>query len=210
MDPDLDVGLLYMDQLRYVSLEQDERNNEVLSHMGYSWDKREQKMCLRMNQCETCPWCYSFIVGLSQSTYARREAEAISGKTFWEHGSKGHEGRYTHKGAISRVWMKHYFYSLGDHQPDTGELHLPPGNEKKDIHAEMDVEIEGDIVSYEQFCKIWTEEYPEVTIPKRQRIGKCTECLDYHDRIMETKDRETRRSVVEISLSLSLCLYLCI
>ena len=34
------------------------------------------------------------------------------------------------------------FYTLGDFQPDTGQVHLPPCD-KKDIHKEMVVELKG-------------------------------------------------------------------
>ena len=40
----------------------------------------------------------------------------------------------------TRVWMRDYFHLLGDFQPDTGQIHLPPMT-KEDVYNEMITEF---------------------------------------------------------------------
>ena len=104
-------------------------------------------------------------------------------------GARG-SGHLSEKGYQCRIWMADYFYTLGDHQPDTGQIHLPPGD-KKDIFAEMARDVE-QCVSEHHFYAIWSSDFKEVRQPPQQRLGKCKQCDTFHKRIMGTRDKDAR------------------
>ena len=87
----------------------------------------------------------------------------------------------------STSWMKDYFSTLGDYQPDTGQVHMPPGD-KKDIYDELASELGDDCVSDKQFYHIWTTEFSHVKIPPQHRLGNCETCDRIRKKIMATRD----------------------
>ena len=90
--------------------------------------------------------------------------------------------------------MKDFFETLGDWQPDTGQLHLPP-MDKKDIYTEMTSSLPDKHVGPSSFYNIWNTEYPNVKIPPTQRLGKCKPCEDFHKQICATRDPDIRRRI---------------
>jgi hypothetical protein len=96
----------------------------------------------------------------------------------------------------SRAWMTDYFYTLGDYQPDTGQVHLPP-SDRLDVYTEMSVELGELAVKSSTFYEIWANEFAEVQIPAQQRLGKCEICSSCHERIVNEKDKIARDKVKE-------------
>ena len=90
--------------------------------------------------------------------------------------------------------MAEHFYTLGDFQPDTGQVHLPPCD-KKDIHKEMVVELKELAVTLGQFYLIWEQEYSDVKVPPQQRLGTCEKCSGFHERIVSERDQATRDGI---------------
>ena len=93
-----------------------------------------------INKTPVCESCYCSIIGLSHSSWASRKNECNGHKLNWEHGNIGREVAFSAAGFASRMWMKDYFETLGDWQPDTGQLHLPP-TDKADVYLEMAKEL---------------------------------------------------------------------
>ena len=184
--------LLWYESLRYVSRSQKERNNESLFYLNsiYRRDTGELGQMLVLGY-PVCPECYRQMYGLSTRTFDRWQELLPKGVCAWEHGNTGNLGSYTGKGWESRQWMKDFFYTIGDFQPDTCQVHLPP-MDKQDVYAEMTKEA-GDWLSASAFLRVWREEFTEVRIPAQQRLGKCEECKHFHEEIMATKDVAARK-----------------
>ena len=199
-DPLLSLGSIYQDVLRFSSLPQDMRNKELLTTLNSVYSRGDGTnntasfSGLNIQGWSVCEDCYRSTYGLSIATWNRRKQEVKEGKHDWEHGNTGNEGNYTAKGYQSRAWMSKYFCELGDFQPDTGQVHLPP-MDKKDIHGELRQELGDDAVSLPHFYTIWGEDFEEYTIPPEQRLGKCKECAELHENIMDCKDARQRQDL---------------
>ena len=197
-DPLMSSEMIYKDTLRFHTLSQDMRNNELLNSLRGVYSRgtdNDHFDRLKINGWSVCDGCYQRIYGISPATWTRRQRDVRAGKACWEHGNFGKEGRFKEKGYLSRAWMTKWFASLGDYQPDTGEVHLPP-MDQKDVHAEMWSEL-GDTycISLSYFYEVWSKDFPEVVIPPEQRLGKCRRCADLHEDIMDAKDKETREAL---------------
>ena len=148
----------------------------------------------RIDGWNVCESCFCSVYAISSSTWDRRKAEVKSGIRHWEHGSTGHGARMTEAGYASRIWMTDYFYTLGDYQPDTGQIHLLP-SDQVDIFKEMSNDLEEHAVGKSQFYHIWSTEFSDVKIPPEQRLGKCKECDTFHKRIMGERDKHVREDI---------------
>ena len=196
-DPVLNVEWLYSDSLRFATLPQELRNNELLSALQGVHSRRTDENefgKMIVHGWPVCEACFLGLYGISASTWRRRKNDVRHGKYTWEHGNAGREGTFTEQGYLSRAWMTTFFYSLGDFQPDTGEVHLPP-MDQKDIHKEMVLELGEAAISLKYFYKVWATEYKEVRIPPEQRLGKCKTCADLHETIMDCKDSKEREGL---------------
>lgn len=166
-------------------------NTEQLNFLANAWHREEDTFnTFRLEGFDLCETCFTSLYGIASSTWQNRKKNVRDGLRQWEHGSTGHGGRLTESGYLARIWMTDYFYTVGDHQPDTGQIHLPPG-EKVDIYQEMAAELK-DCITDKHFYKIWSDEFPEVRVPPQQRLGKCTICDRLHKEIVATRD-STRR-----------------
>lgn len=186
----IQIEWIYKDALRFNTLLLQHRNNEILHNLNivYSRDPDTPTFGkLSVNGWKVCHDCYRSIYNISPCTWQRRQKDVREGKHNWEHGNVGHEGHYTQSGYLSRAWMSKFFCSLGDYQPDTGEIHLPP-MAQQDVYDEMVVDLGDLAISKTHFYNVWQTEYPDVKIPPEQRIGKCAECADIHEKIMDSKD----------------------
>ena len=125
---------LYQENMRHNVLDQEERNNDLLAFLLGAWHKETDTFDrFRVEGVDMCEQCFITLFGIGASTWYNRKVEFRNGVRHWEHGSLGgHAARLTEVGANTRDWMREYFDTLGDHQPDTGQVHLPPGD-KKDI-----------------------------------------------------------------------------
>ena len=129
-DPNLDALGLYQDTLRFGTLTQESRNREVLR--GLSWNRASGKFQQQTLQgWPVCDTCFRNSRGISKKTWERRQTEAKANKVHWEHASQGSGGRsFTEAGLRTRAWMNTFFTTLGDYQPDSGQIHLPPMDQK--------------------------------------------------------------------------------
>lgn len=128
-DPNLNTLWLYRDSLRFATLSQQDRNCELLGTLSYN---RQSGEFIRqtLNGWPVCDNCFVSLRALSHSTWERRKSEAKEGKSHWEHASTGSGATFTEKGFHTRVWMNEFFTDLGDFQPDSGQIHLPPMDQK--------------------------------------------------------------------------------
>ena len=197
VDSVAEVQWVYNEHLRFQCLQQKDRNNEILGTLASHWDRhRETLTPLAFVGKGACMKCYRSLHGMSPSAWAKRVDEIKNGQSNWEHASCGHEGRLNEKGTASRMWMNRHFQDLGDWQPDTGEVHLPP-MDKLDIHVEMEHELEELALSKTRFYHVWTKEFANVKVPPAQRMGKCTTCEDLHKEITSTRDKAHLRILKE-------------
>jgi hypothetical protein len=183
---------LYSETLRYNSLSQHDRKNEALYSLSTFWRKDLNDFGqLVLDGWPVCVECYAGLYNHSDRSWARLLASVRAGDVTWEHGNTGNLGNFTASGWDTRVWMRNFFFTLGDFQPDNGQVHLPP-MDKKDVHAELSKDLETPL-SESAFLRVWREEFPEVRIPAEQRLNKCEECKLFHESIMATKDIEIRK-----------------
>ncbi len=186
---------LFGEHLRHKTLPQAEAITEQLHVLTAAWHREEDTFdTFRLEGFDLCETCFTTLYGISSSTWHNRKGQVRAGQRQFEHGSSGHGGRVTENGYNCRLWMADYFYTLGDHQPDTGQIHIPPGD-KKDIFIEMQAELGQECISEPHFYKVWTEEFAEVRIPAQQRLGKCKTCDEFHKEIVATRDPARRAQV---------------
>ena len=192
------VVWLYDEHLRFQGLSQKDRNVEILSTLSSHWDCTSESVTqLTFRGNVVCEHCYRGFHSLSESSWIKRKEQASKGARNWEHGNCGRAVPFNDCGLASRDWLQDYFMSLGDWQPDTGQVHLPP-IDKKDIHTEMKVEIGNKAISLSHFYHVWNAEFPNVVVPPAQRMGKCQECEDLHKKIMNTRDKTQLRILKEV------------
>ena len=188
---------LYREHLRYNALDQEQRNNDLMAYLLGAWHRESDGFDrFRVDGLDMCESCFTTLLGITASTWRSRKQDFRGGARQWEHGSLGHAPRLTTAGADTRIWMQEYFDLVGDHQPDTGQVHIPPGD-KKDIYDEMHHELQGGCVRESQFYEIWAEEFSHVKQPAQQRLGKCTVCDTLHKKIMATRSK-TERDALKI------------
>ena len=63
------------------------------------------------------------------------------------------------------------------------------------MYGECHQELGEKCVSPSYFNRIWNLEFPDVIIPKKQRLGKCAQCEDFHEQIMSSKDPLEREAI---------------
>lgn len=191
------LNSLYKEHLRFSSLSQEEQNTELMFWLSNAWNSEQLEFDhFRLNGFDTCESCFRTFYGVSAATWNRRKKDHSKGRRSWEHGNTGHGTRFTEKGLSSRAWMTDYFFTLGDYQPDTGKIHLPP-SDKQDVFNEMQMDL-GDLsVELRTFYEIWKDDFPEVLIPAKQRLGKCEVCSTCHERILSERDKLEREKIKE-------------
>ena len=91
------------------------------------------------------------------------------------------------KAFTATAWMEWFFDLVGDKIPNSGgDIHLEP-QAKKSIYEEykqnvFEVLLETEAISYEEFCKIWDEAFPHVSIRVFKAVGgKCNTCAILSD-----------------------------
>ncbi len=183
---------MYGEHLRHQGLAQEDMNTEQLHILTNAWHREEDTFdTFRLEGFDMCAICLRSLYGIGTTTFKNRAAAVRAGHRHFEHGATGHGGRLTDSGYQCRIWMADYFYTLGDHQPDTGQVHLPPGD-KKDIFTEMHAELADLCLSESQFYKVWDDEFSNVRIPAQKRLGKCKTCDEFHKAIISTRDAAVR------------------
>lgn len=90
--------------------------------------------------------------------------------------------------------MSDFFTTLGDFQPDSGQIHLPP-MDQQDVYNECKQELDEKCVSPSHFGHIWHREFNDVVIPEKQRLGKCEQCEDFHEQIISSRDPREREAI---------------
>ena len=63
------------------------------------------------------------------------------------------------------------------------------------MYRECATDLGDKCVSPSYFNQIWKREFPDVVIPKKQRLGKCDQCEDFHEQIISSKDPMQRESI---------------
>ena len=183
---------LYREHLRYNALDQEQRNNDLMAYLLGAWHRESDGFDrFRVDGLDMCESCFTTLLGITSSTWANRKQDFRAGARHWEHGGLGHTFRFSTAGQNTRLWMQEYFETLGDHQPDTGQVHLPPGD-KKDIYDELQHDLGGECVKLSQFYQIWEDEFAHVKLPAQQRLGKCKTCDTLRKQIMATRDKAAR------------------
>ena len=186
---------LYKEHLRHTSLSQTDMNNEQLSFLSQAWNREEDTFDrFRVEGFDMCATCFTTLYGIGKNTWHNRQKSFRAGARNWEHGATGHGGRLTEAGSDTRIWMREYFDTLGDLQPDTGQVHLPPGD-KKDIYDEMHHDLEGACLQESHFYGVWTNEFDNVKLPAQQRMGTCKQCDTFRKNILATRDKDERDKI---------------
>lgn len=65
----------------------------------------------------------------------------------------------------------------------------------QDVYNECKKDLDGECTTYGFFNRIWNDDYPDVTIPKKSRLGKCETCEDIHEDIMSSNDPIEREQI---------------
>lgn len=136
-----------------------------------------------------CENCFAERLGVAPRTVRYWKEKVRNGEKNPVHGNEGNQGKsLTENGAKARAMMKEFF-SLGGSDPTGESLHLP-SMEKQDIWKELDRDAGGNMISLSWFYSLWRKEFPNVTIPKDSRLGKCDECV-YAERCAFKRERSS-------------------
>ena len=165
----LSAQMLYSECLRFNMLTQEQRKNELLTHTNLIWNNETD-----LEHCSSAVGrrveCYCGLYGVAESEWLRTLQNVKSGCVHWEHANTGRAPTMSDNGHNTRVWMRSYFDTLGDFQPDNGQIHLPP-MDKHDIFLEMSAELDGKHLDESSFRRIWRKEFVEVRIPSQSVWG---------------------------------------
>jgi hypothetical protein len=90
------------------------------------------------------------------------------------------------RGSLSYIlesWMQDFFHNNCEKLPNKDILHLPDSFSKlevwkifKSTFADFD---KTEKVTYRYWCKMWTNHFPNVKIPKLNRFGVCADCEEF-------------------------------
>jgi hypothetical protein len=192
----IDAPSLYRHALRYGTLDQSARKNEILNHLASNYREDTQNFGpLLVNNWSVCEDCFKGLYCISDTEWKRLKACVLKGQHTFVHGNTGQAHGPTDTGLQTRAWMHSHFHTVGDFQPDTGFIHLSPVA-KVDVYeeAQKDLAVGGQaILDYTTFCNVWRSEFPDVKIPSEKRLGKCDECVDIHEHIQAERDPAERR-----------------
>lgn len=107
----------------------------------------------------------------------------------------------TSEALTAYVWMQNRFKAQGDSCPTSREIHLEP-IKKEEIYKDYVHEIKTDrlklnIVTYDQFVRMWVHYFPHVKIREFKVVsGKCNTCSDLTD-----LRRKTRKNAVIVKIT---------
>ena len=94
--------------------------------------------------------------------------------------------------------------------PTDNEYHLYSGSSWRQIHQQMNESLqergvkESELPSYHLFIKMRKENFKEVKLPKKARMGKCELCTSLRELVLPAPVRPRKKRLTSLSLSLSL------
>jgi hypothetical protein len=187
--------LLYREQIRFNMLPQDERKNSLLAafHMRYRKDLDELGAFLMYGR-PVCPSCYRGLYDISLSDFQRTLKLVKEGTLVWSHGNRGNEPTMSNKGYLTRDWFSNFVFTLGDFQPDSGQIHLPCSLDKKAVFMASDLG-ENNHLEKSSFYTIWQTEFSNVVIPPQQRLTKCSICKEISEQLNVERDTKLRLEI---------------
>ena len=114
----LEAPTAYRECLRFASLPQTARNNEVLFVLNSTYrrdeDQSGQLLILGYPVCEDC---WTGLYDVSESTFRRLKGSVRDGVVSFQHKNVGTSHGPTTAGLECRVWMAQHFELVGDFQP---------------------------------------------------------------------------------------------
>ena len=105
---------------------------------------------------------------LNRETFRRITEKFQDGSTLLEHGNKGGKS-VTGKTAECVAWLQFSISCVGDHQPDSGGIHLSTCFTKSDTYKKClrgNKGIHQPTVSLSHFNSLWEKNFGHVIIPK--------------------------------------------
>ncbi|XP_068675637.1 uncharacterized protein [Montipora foliosa] len=98
-----------------------------------------------------------------------------------------------HKTNVSKAWMKLLFSRIGDKMPDSLAINLPSYLDYRILYGWMKQDLTGEeMICYSQFCRIMNSDFPDVSIPKVNRVTKCDICTSLKEEKQKTMDKTLR------------------
>ncbi|XP_068753053.1 uncharacterized protein [Montipora capricornis] len=98
-----------------------------------------------------------------------------------------------HKTNVSKAWMKLLFSRIGDKMPDSLAINLPSYLDYRILYGWMKQDLTGEeMICYSQFCRIMNSDFPDVSIPKVNRLTKCDICTSLKEEKQKTMDKTLR------------------
>jgi hypothetical protein len=94
--------------------------------------------------------------------------------------------RSSHFSDNLRVWFSLLINCIGDFQPDSTEVHLPPQTTKSQVYDsywEDCFRTSQDVASMSLFYQVWREWFPNLKVKEKARLGKCDECVIFQAHI---------------------------
>lgn len=140
----------------------------------------QNKVTLMLNGHVVCRDAFLVYYGISQYKYYAAKKNIQNGNLIAIHGNSLRNYKRTIEDkcfTYLQSIMEHY----GDVQPDSDEVHLPCHCLKSEVFMEFlntikDNTLEEDTPSYRSFMRIWETSFPNLKIPKKNRLGKCDVC----------------------------------
>ena len=183
----VDMCTVYREAVHVATLDHAPAKNYNLANLAGAFRDGEFLPCTFQGQ-SVCDDCFKGLYNVSDSDFQRMKTDVRKGKVFYEHGNCGSSHGYTGAGATTRAWLERHVASVGDFQPDTGQIHLSPMH-LKDLHAQAAIEVGAEnILDYSTFCRMFNNDFKDVRIPAQKRLGKCETCNDIHEAICAERD----------------------
>lgn len=158
---------IWMTRKRFTGLSSIQQRQWVLDYLHTNTNSESMITMFTVCGKKVCLPVWLAILGLSRSRFYEVRQIFTSGGLQIERlvSPKCHQT----KSLNAIAWMDLYFNQIGDHLPDKMAIHLPSFLTNKMIYERLISEFRAkgeDHISSSHFYKLWSEEFPHVSIPK--------------------------------------------
>ena len=118
---------------------------------------------------QVCQKAWIIAHDIKKESFRRYTSQFQAGVRVVSHGNKLARKSLLPKTIDCIAWLKFFFSSIGDHQPDSKTVHLPSCFSRNDVYKKMfdeNQEFGQPTVSMSHFYSLWDKHFSHVLIPK--------------------------------------------
>ena len=149
-----------------------------------------------INDTYLCGKCFQVVHGISLHKMRKAKYIIKHHSIIPEHGNKGKEYVVDLEAELI-IWLKRLKEEYAEPMPNSNEWHLPAFQKWKDIYFLYEAEKIDKCYSFLTFMKKRVKHFPELKLPKRTRLGKCTTCAAITAERLKVKSPQEKQKLKE-------------